>query len=185
MKGVGMSTNTLYITNFPPGTTADQLRALLAESGEIVSLSLETEAQTQTEYALADIASEKVATKAHRSLNGYQWEGYSLSASYLDVEPRELTAKQRKAIEDILAALEETDDIPRRQVEAMARLCGLPFVEALVHETLAVEAGPGIMTSDGTRRRSKGGVFFYLARYRMSPAVRRIIYNRKGRIEES
>jgi RNA recognition motif-containing protein len=176
---------TLYITNFPPETTEDQLRDLLAEFGEIASLHLDTEEKNQTPYALVEMAAEKVATKAHRSLNGYKLGEYSLSVSYPDVEPRELTAKQRKAVEDILATLDETDDVPRRQIDAIARLCGLPFVEALVQESLEVEAGPGIMTSDGTRRRTKGGVFFYLARYRMSPEVRRIVYNRKGKIEES
>jgi RNA recognition motif-containing protein len=180
-----MSTNTLYVTNYPPETTEDQLGELFAEIGEVTSLQLDIEERTQTSYALVEMASEKVATKAHRSLNGYQWGDYSLSVSYPDVDPRELTAKQRKAIEDILAALEETEVVPRRQLEAMARLCGLPFVEALVHEALEIDAGPGIMTSDGSRPRSKGGVFFYLARYRMSPAVRRIVYNRKGKIEES
>jgi RNA recognition motif-containing protein len=177
--------STLYITNFPPETSEDQLRDLFAEFGEITSVHLDTEEKTQTAYALVEIAAEKVATKAHRSLNGYKLGEYSLSVSYPDVEPRELTAKQRKAVEDILAMLEETDEVPHRQIDAIARLCGLPFIEALVQESLEIEAGPGIMTTDGARRRTKGGVFFYLARYRMAPEVRRIIYNRKGKIEES
>jgi hypothetical protein len=180
-----MSTDTLYITNFPPETTEDQLRELLAEVGEITSLHLDIEERTQAGYALVEMASEKLATKAHRSLNGYKWGDYALSASYPEVDPRELTAKQRKAVEDIFATLEETENVPCRQIEAMTRLCGLAFVEALVREALEIAAGPGIMTSDGSRPRSKGGVFFYLARYRMSPAVRRIVYNRKGKIEES
>ena len=56
---------------------------------------------------------------------------------------------------------------------------------AVVAEALEVEAQEGIMTSDESRRRTKGGVFFYLARYRMSPDVRRLVYNRKGKLEES
>jgi RNA recognition motif-containing protein len=172
----------LYITNFPVEITEDQLRSLLEEFGEVTSLHIAVEERTRMYYALVEMASEKVATKAHRSLNGYKLDDHYLSVSYPDVDPRELTAKQRKAIEDILAQLEETDDVPLRQIDAMARLCGLPFVEALVNEALEVEAGEGIMTSDGTRRRSKGGVFFYLARYRMSPDVRKIVFNRKGKL---
>jgi hypothetical protein len=176
--------NVLYITNFPPETTGDQLRELLAEFGEVTALEMDVEERTAMLFALVEMASEKVATKAHRSLNGYRLGEHSLSASYPEPDPRELTAKQRKAIEDIVATLEETDEIPLRQIDAMARLCGLPFVEALMNEALQVEAQEGIMTSDASRRRTKGGVFFYLARYRMSPEVRRLVYNRKGKLEE-
>jgi RNA recognition motif-containing protein len=176
--------NALYITNFPAGTTEDQLRELLAEFGEVIALEIDVEERTATPFALTEMASEKVATKAHRSLNGYRVGEQSLSVSYPEPDPRELTAKQRKAIEEIVATLEETDEVPLRQIDAMARLCGLPFIEALVSEALEVEAREGIMTSDASRRRTKGGVFFYLARYRMSPDVRRLVYNRKGKLEE-
>ena len=177
--------NVLYITNFPPEMSEDQLRELLAEFGEVTALEMDVEERTAMPFAVVEMASEKVATKAHRSLNGYRLGEHSLSVSYPEPDPRELTAKQRKAIEDIVATLEETDEVPLRQIEAMVRLCGLPFVEALVSEALEVDASEGIMTSDASRRRTKGGVFFYLARYRMSPDVRRLVYNRKGKLEES
>ncbi len=176
--------NRLYITNFPPETTEDQLRDLLAEFGEITALEISVEEHTGMQFGLVEMAAEKVATKAHRSLNGYRLGEQSLSVSYPEPDPRELTAKQRKAIEDIVTTLEETDEIPLRQIDAMARLCGMPFIEALLNEALEVEAAQGIMTSDTSRRRTKGGVFFYLARYRMAPPVRRLVYNRKGKLEE-
>jgi hypothetical protein len=178
-------TNVLYITNYPPEASEDQLRELLAEFGEVTALEMDVEERTAMPFAMVEMASEKVATKAHRSLNGYRLGKYSLSVSYPEPDPHELTAKQRKAIEDIVAALEETDEVPLRQIDAMVRLCGLPFVEALVSEALEVDADQGIMTSDASRRRTKGGVFFYLARYRMSPEVRRLVYNRKGKLEEN
>jgi RNA recognition motif-containing protein len=176
--------NTLYVTNFPPDTSEEQLGALLAEFGEVTSLQLGIEERTQMPYAVVEMPSEKVATKAHRSLNGYKLGEHYLAVSYPAVDPKELTAKQRKAIEDLLAQLGETDETPLRQIDAMARLCGMPFVEALVKEALEIEAGAGIPTTDGSRPRTKGGVFFYLARYRVSPEVRKIIYNRKGKMDE-
>ncbi len=54
------------------------------------------------QFGLVEMAAEKVATKAHRSLNGYRLGEQSLSVSYPEPDPRELTAKQRKAIEDIV-----------------------------------------------------------------------------------
>ncbi len=177
-------THILYLTNFPPDATEDDLRALLAEFGETVALQVGTEERTGMAYALIEMASEKVATKVHRSLNGYRLGDRYLAVSYPDVDPKELTAKQRKAVEDIVAELGETDEVPLRQIDAMARLCGLPFIEALVKEAIEVETAEGIMTSDSLRRRTKGGVFFYLARYRISPDVRRIVFNRKGKLDE-
>ncbi|RPI98835.1 MAG: RNA-binding protein, partial [Chloroflexi bacterium] len=122
----------LYLTNFPPDATEEDLRALLAESGDTASLQMDTEERTGMPYALVEMVSEKVATKVHRSLNGYRLGDHYLAVSYPDVDPKELTAKQRKAVEDIVAQLEETDEVPLRQIDAMARLCGMPFIEALV-----------------------------------------------------
>src|SRR5882724_10660483 len=39
-------------------------------------------------------------------------------------------------------------------------------------EALTVEANGGMRTQDGSRRRTKGGVFFYLVRGRVSPRER-------------
>ena len=175
--------NVLYVTNFPPEATADDLFDLFDEHGAVTSVEIDVEERIDVLYAIAEMSSEKHATKAHRNLNGYAMdEVHRLAVSYPELEPRDLTTKQRKALEEIAIALDETDDVPLRQIETMARLCGLFFVEALVDEALDIDAGEGLLTSDAERRRTKGGVFFYLARYRMSPTVRRVIFNRKGRL---
>ncbi|HVO71422.1 MAG TPA: hypothetical protein VMT24_15335, partial [Aggregatilineaceae bacterium] len=68
--------------------------------------------------------------------------------------------------------------------EAIVRLCGVGFAQAVLKEALEIDASGGLMTSDGSHRRTRGGVFYYLARYRMSPPVRRIVYNRKGKMPQ-
>ncbi len=176
----------LYIANFPPETTEQDLRDVLATYGELTALDVGTDDKTGQRYAVAQLASEKIATKAYHGLNGSVLGERHLSVSYPDVDlSRELTAKQRKAIEEIVAALGETDETPLRQIETMVRLCGLGFVQALVEEAVAMDAQEGMMVSDDTRRRTLGGVFFYLARFRMSVDMRRIIYNRKGKLPAS
>jgi hypothetical protein len=90
--------------------------------------------------------------------------------------------KQRKAIAEIAEQLGETDPDALRQLEAIVLLCGVAFAQVILRDAKRLEEAGGLMTSDGTRRRTLGGVFFYLARFRMAPALRSIVYNRKGRL---
>jgi phosphorylated adapter RNA export protein len=53
-------------------------------------------------------------------------------------------------------------------------------VDALA-EALMVEANGGMRTKDGTRRRTKGGVFLYLVRGRVSPRERQQLFPRPSR----
>jgi len=175
----------LYVANFDPSTSEDQLRELFAGYGEVSGVTLAVEEKIGQPYALVLMASEKIATKAYNGLNGYVMGSYRLVISHPDVDlGRELTAKNRKVVDEIVAALGETDEVPLRQIEAIVRLCGSGFAQAILVEALDVDAAEGLMTTDGAHRRTKGGVFFYLARYRMSAPVRRIVYNRKGKMPQ-
>ncbi len=173
----------LYVANFPPEIDEETLRALFAEHGEVVSFSTEHDARTQQPYALVEMKSEKQTTRAMNKLNGYAIGEQRLAVSPAEPElSKDITARQRKTAAQIVAALEEEDKTPVRQIEAIVRFCGGQFAQAILEEAMEIDAGEGLPTSDGSRRRTKGGVFFYLARYRMSPAVRKIVYNRKGKV---
>jgi len=175
----------LYVANLNPNITEGQLRDLFAHYGDVVAVDMAADEKTGEHYAIVQMASEKVATKAYNALNGYRLEDRYLAVSYPEVDlSRELTAKQRRSIEEIVATLGETEEVPLRQIEAIVRLCGVSFAQAVLKEALEIDASGGLMTSDGSHRRTKGGIFFYLARYRMSPPVRRIVYNRKGKMPQ-
>ncbi len=177
-----MST-TLYVANLDPDVSTDDLHELFAEHGEIKELYLELDERSQQPVALVTLESEKRATRAMNSLNGQVFQGRRLAITHAEADlSRDLTAKQRKLVDEIIAELEETEKVPLRQIETIVRLCSPQFAQAILEETREIDADEGIMTSDSTRRRTKGGVFFYLARYRMSPSLRRIVYNRKGKI---
>ena len=47
---------------------------------------------------------------------------------------------------------------------------------ALLTETLHCEAAGGMLTADGSRRRTPGGVFFCLVKAQMSQAERRVVF---------
>jgi hypothetical protein len=62
------------------------------------------------------------------------------------------------------------------RVLRVVRWGGIEFAQAVAEEALAVEAEGGMMTLDGSRRRTPGGVFFYLARGRLSKPLRRKVF---------
>lgn len=58
------------------------------------------------------------------------------------------------------------------------RVLGADRTTALLAETLQLEATGGMMTHDGTRRRTPGGTFFQLARQQASPKERGRLFPR-------
>lgn len=175
--------DTLYVANIADTVTEDMLKTLFGEYGEVESVEFAEDERIKVRYALVKMVAEKAATKAINSINGVKLEDRYLAVSYPVYDPqREMTSKQRKSFEAIAEALGETEEVPLRELEAIVQVCGVSFAQALLKETEEIEAGEGLMTSDGKKRRSKGGVFFYLARYRMSRNARYIVYNRKGKM---
>ena len=175
--------NILYVANLPPESDEAQLRELFTQHGEVTSVEFGLDEKSQVRYALVQMSVEKMATIANNSLNGYKLNDHYLAISYPDADlTRELLPKQRKMLEAIAAELGEIHKKPVRMLEAMIRLCGGSFLQGILKDTLETEARGGLMTvREPIQRRTKGGVFFYLARYRMSPPIRYIVYNRKGK----
>lgn len=69
----------------------------------------------------------------------------------------------------IAAQLQESDAQALQQIQRAIEHCGLDFVQAVLVKTLDIEAEGGHLLSDGSRRRTPGGVFFRLLREQSSP----------------
>lgn len=67
----------------------------------------------------------------------------------------------------IAAALGEHDDLPREQIRRIVRHLGSAYASELLAETQAIEEQGGMLVSDGSRRRTPGGIFFWLTRQRL------------------
>jgi hypothetical protein len=67
-------------------------------------------------------------------------------------------------VDQIADMLGESRLVPRSQIKILVLALGRPTVIALLRETLKIELAGGMMTADGLRRRTPGGVFFALAR---------------------
>lgn len=94
-------------------------------------------------------------------------------------------AQFHAAIQAIAKQLGEDSPQPRAQIGKIARARGLDFVQEVLAETLAIEAGGGLMVDDGSRRRTPGGVFFYLTRGKMSREEVKIIFRARARSRDS
>jgi hypothetical protein len=69
--------------------------------------------------------------------------------------------------EDVAAmiadTLGETEEGPRKRILSIVRAAGRTHAKELLSMTLQTEEHGGILVPDGSRRRTPGGVFFYLA----------------------
>jgi hypothetical protein len=79
-----------------------------------------------------------------------------------DVEKQQEPSKAEVAayIADMLG---ETEEGPRKNIERIVRAVGRTHAKELLSMTLQTEENGGLMLSDGSRRRTPGGVFFHLA----------------------
>jgi hypothetical protein len=75
---------------------------------------------------------------------------------------------QEDAVAAIAEKLGEKDAIPLKQIGQVIEALGEARTMQLLSETMEIEAGGGMTVADGTRRRSKGGVFFHLVRKELS-----------------
>ena len=77
--------------------------------------------------------------------------------------------------------LGEKSGKPIRQIAQMIEKCGWGFVEKILAETEATETAGGLLTQDKKRRRTKGGVFFFLAKGQMDPELLARIFPNFGK----
>ena len=76
--------------------------------------------------------------------------------------------------------LGETVTGARAQIKRIVQILGRSQARALLEETLRVEENGGIMVPDGSRRRTPGGVFFYLAYTKGQPKPGRTFSRKPG-----
>jgi hypothetical protein len=86
--------------------------------------------------------------------------------------------EMQAAAQEIARTLGETEPKPCSQIAALVQHCGIDFAQALLEETRAIEARGGMMLPDQSRRRTLGGIFFYLVRRRIPTEMAHVIFPR-------
>jgi hypothetical protein len=79
------------------------------------------------------------------------------------------------APDTIAAALNETAPVPTKTIVRLVEVMGEEYALALLVDTLALEAGDGLVKKNG-QRRTPGGVYFKLAKDRLSRQERGAVF---------
>jgi len=82
----------------------------------------------------------------------------------------------RSEAKQIAIALGETRPVVTWKIKCISREMGDEFVHTAVRDAMAIEEAGGMMTSNGRRRRTVGGVFFWLVRSRLPEDKREILF---------
>jgi hypothetical protein len=86
------------------------------------------------------------------------------------------TPEPRAIAATIAQELGETQPVPVAQIRRIVQRLGPEAALAFLQEAQQIEAQGGLMLPDGSRRRTPGGVFFFLVRQRISPEDRAVIF---------
>jgi|GEM_PF-2145820 len=83
----------------------------------------------------------------------------------------------------IANALDETNPNGVAIIRDIVAICGVPFSQNLLAETQVVEAAGGMETTTGERR-TAGGVYFQLAKQKLTPMVRNVLFRERDMDED-
>jgi hypothetical protein len=81
-----------------------------------------------------------------------------------------------EAVSTIAKALGESEEIPLTQIRGVVSVLGEEVSLKLLEETKHIEDKGGMMLPDNSRKRTAGGVFFYLARQKLSQEDKLVIF---------
>lgn len=81
----------------------------------------------------------------------------------------------KRALE-IAEILGETEKRPRAQIARIIELKSPDYADNLLHDTQSLESAGGMLTLDGERKRTLGGIFFKLAKDRLDEETRQQIF---------
>ncbi|MCG8346546.1 MAG: hypothetical protein MI924_02040 [Chloroflexales bacterium] len=89
-----------------------------------------------------------------------------------NITRRQEERERRNTVQQIVQSLGETEDKPRGQIERIVTHLGIDQSLHFLQKTEQIEEQGGMMLTDGSRRRSKGGVYFYLVRQQLQSEQR-------------
>lgn len=86
---------------------------------------------------------------------------------------RQAERRVRQTITQIAEELGEHEERQVKQLGRVVEVCGVDWSMEVLEETRQIEANGGMMTADGSRRRTPGGVYMNLVKKRLQEAGRK------------
>lgn len=102
---------------------------------------------------------------------GQQEQQASQEPAAEEISPEE-QEKRKQVVAEIAEQLGEQSDKPRRQIYRIIERVGIERTQEFLQKALEVESQGGLMVADGSRRRTPGGVFFFLVSEGVAPEER-------------
>ncbi len=90
-----------------------------------------------------------------------------------EAEARQQRRAFTQAVDEIASALGEREPRSKATIERSVAVLGIEEAQALRREVEALEAQGGVMTADGARRRTPGGVYLFILKQRLNEAGRK------------
>ncbi len=178
----------VFVTNLPLTTTEDDVQALFGQAGEVVGVKLVRDQQTgeYKGFGFVHMVDDEAAQLAIQMLNNFEYEGQKILVreSRPQRTKKEKMDARRKFAEELADKLNETNPKARFQLRRIVESQGRTFAQKLLDETLRIEEEGGMMTLDGSRRRTIGGVFLFLAWQRVPDTVRNKIFPDRARLKK-
>lgn len=85
----------------------------------------------------------------------------------IEIAKRKEQKEFRRKVTSLIESLGETDARALLQIERIIERIGLDFALQKLEEAERVEEQGGLMLADNSRRRTKGGVFFFLVKQKL------------------
>src|SRR5712691_10332783 len=98
---------------------------------------------------------------------------------------RALHAQRMETAQLIAEQLGETDDEPSAQIYRAVKKLGIEQALDFLQQTHEIEAQGGRMVTDGSRRRSPGGVFFLLMKERVPVETTKHIFKKRSLYQQA
>jgi RNA recognition motif-containing protein len=178
-------TQKLFVQNILPSVSEDQIRSIFATVGEVLDVQRPFHRETlqPRKFMFVSMDSDEAGAKAIEQLDGYEVAGQQLIVTAADLNKRGHEINYREVMRigtEIAEVLGETDPRPRSQIAHIIELKGEEFARQLLTDTLKIQEEGGMDVTDGSRKRTTGGVFFKLSKDRLDAKTRGIIFPRPG-----
>lgn len=174
-------TQSLFVQNILPSITDEQLHTVFSSMGGVVDVQRPFNRLTlePRRYAFVVMETEEAAQKAIEHLSGYELEGQQMLVRPVDPNKQGHEVNYRRVREvgvEIAEKLGETEQRPRGQIIHLIEMKGTDFALQLLQDTLKVQEEGGMEVTDGSRKRTTGGIFFKLAKDRLDAKTRGIVF---------